>query len=147
MTVQQPKGFFKSKFNFGRWMGVADLKHNAKSLKTLVQRMTSIQEPEHEETYHEALERLGLSDADVKKRQQQFFVMACVYGILALCVVAYGCHLLWHDHLLSALMCLPILSVLLSFAFREHFWFTQLKHKRLGFTFREWLLTTIGRGA
>ncbi len=144
MATNKSKGFIRSRFNFTRWMGVADLKHNARSLKAMVNTMMTVAEPEFEETFEEAMARLNLSPEDVAARKKQFFMLALVYSILALCVLLYAIHLLWMRHFLSAFMCLPVLSVLLAFCFREHFWYTQLKHKRLGFTFKEWLLTTIG---
>lgn len=137
--MAKKKGFIRSTFQFSRWMGLREIKNNASSIKGLFTDLTKLEKPEFNETFADAKTRLNLSDADVSARAIYFLRLAIFYLFLALCIIGYAIYLYSFGDYIGTFMCLPIMSVLLSFCFKEHFWYTQLKYQRLGISFREWL--------
>ena len=137
--MAKKKGFIRSNFQFSRWMGMQEIKSNASNIRTLFNELTKYDQSEFSETFEEAIKRLNLSEQDIATRTIYFLRLSMLYLFFALCLVAYSIYLYYVGDLIGTLMCLPIISVLLSFCFKEHFWYTQMKHRRLGMNFRNWL--------
>lgn len=131
-------------FDIPRWIGAEHIGSQFRNIKAMMQSMTNPPPPEREETFKQAIKRLNMTQEDLEERQKNLFLMACIYFTLAIIIIGYGLFLLYAKKWMAMLMCIPIAAVLLSFAFREHFWFTQLKHKRLGFTFKDWWKAFLG---
>lgn len=131
--------YIRSFFDIPRWMGVNYLKHTAVSMRDLARTMFTIRKPEHEESFEQACKRLGLSEADVSERCQTFLRKAQVYLICCLLVLCYFIYLMLHGHYQASFLTASLTLMLFAFFFREHFWYTQIKHRRLGFTFAEWV--------
>lgn len=131
-------------FDIPRWIGAEHIGSQFRNIRALMHALTTTPTPEREETYEEAMVRMNLSAEDMDKRKQTLFIMSMVYVALGSLVIAYAIFLFCHEKWMATVMCIPITSVLFSFAFREHFWYIQLKHKRLGFTFKEWWKALLG---
>lgn len=137
--MAKKRGFFGSHFQFSRWIGLKNIKHNAASIRGLFNDLTKVEQPEVTETFEQAVTRLQLSSEDITNKTMFFLKLALLYLFFAVCIFIYGILLYNTGDLIGAIMCLPIFAVLCSFCFREHFWYTQMKQKRLGITAREWL--------
>lgn len=130
---------FQRFFDVSSWLGMAEIKKNTSNLKSLATILFTVAKPERRETFEEAVARFQLSEADIAKRQQAFFQIAMLYlagFILDICYVIY---LYATQRYMSAIMALAFAGVLFSMFFRQHFWYTQMKHRRLGFTFQQWV--------
>jgi len=57
--------------------------------------------------------------------------------------LTYTIYLFSHDHVLAAFACLPLVMVMFAFFFKYHFWFTQIKHQRLGLSVKEWFVALL----
>lgn len=130
----------RSIFNIPRWIGWHDLKKNASTISDLYRslfksRTVSV----FRETFEEAVERMGLSEADIAQVGRMYYVRSLVFAGVFLLGLAYQFFLLSHHYWGAALVMLSIDFMILSFWFREHFWYTQIKHRRLGLTFSQWL--------
>lgn len=91
------------------------------------------------ETYEEAMERLALTNDDIAQRKKEFHQLFLSFMCIGFAVVVYGAYMLFMGH-----PWLTLISMLLSLyafanAFKFHFWLYQIKQKRLGCTFKEWL--------
>ena len=56
-------------------------------------------------------------------------------GILSL---IYTVYLLINGFLLATVMGTLLTTLILVYAYREHFWYTQVKHRKLGLDFTAW---------
>ncbi len=65
--------------------------------------------------------------------------MALLYFAIAVGLFVYTIVLLSSYVFLGSLVSLILVVVALALAYREHFWFTQMKHRRLGLKFQDWL--------
>ena len=138
MSRQTVRGNFKRFFDVSAWLGTAEIKRNTKSLRALFQYLFVVKKPERKETFAEAVERYQLDDASLETRKKQFFMMAMVYLACCIVVLCYALYLYLHSHYRALFIAVAFGFMLFSLFFREHFWYTQIKHRRLGFTFSEW---------
>lgn len=100
-------------------------------------------EPGKPETFEQAIKRMGLTEADLEKRKKMFTTQVILYIVMSFLVLIYAIHLA-STHEVTGMFMAILVSVLgLAYAFRSHFWLFQLKQRRLGCTFKEWLSSTI----
>ena len=139
MPQGKSRKLVKTFLDVPRWVGVNEIVTVGKTVKDLGKRLVTPQQAERQETYEQAVKRLNLSQEDIDKRCRYWRMTSYVYLFSALCFLGYSIHLFLLEHYASSLTTLVFIAVLLAFAFREHFWYTQMKRRRLGFTFQEWL--------
>lgn len=136
--MARKKRFLGTHLNFSRWMGIGEIKSNARGIKRLFSSLGEFEESGVKETFAEAVLRLKLTEDDIKERTLHFLKVAMVYMFCAICLIIYALYLYFTRDYIGAFMCLPIISVILSFWFKEHFWYTQMKHRKLGMSGIEW---------
>lgn len=133
----------KSFVNVPRWMGAKDVGRTGhglfKALKSIV-----APAPKYTETFEEACKRMNLDVSMLKARQKAFLQTAMLYLAMALGMIIYAIYLMAESHWHAAIISLSLTVILLTFAFREHFWYTQMKNKRLGMSVQDWLNATFG---
>ena len=140
------KSFLKSFVNVPAWMGAGQLRRTADDISSLSRELFSLKRPPvREETFEAAVARFNLSEADLVRIQRNFGRLAAFYLFLAACLGLYALYLFCLSAALSGFMTLVLVLVTTSFAFKEHFWYVQMRQKRLGLSLKEWFLFTIGK--
>ena len=91
------------------------------------------------ETFEEAIARMNLTEADLKDRQKMFLMQTFVYLGVGLCVLGYAIWLAFQGYITGMLVTFLVALLAFSYAFRSHFWLFQLKKRKLGCTFKEYL--------
>ena len=132
---------FQRFFDVSSWLGTAEIKKNTSNLKSLAVTLFTVEKPQRRETFDEAVARYQLSEEDIKKRQQAFFQLAMLYLAGFTLDIFYVIYLFSTQRYMPAAMGLAFSGVLFSMFFRQHFWYTQMKNRRLGFTFQQWVLS------
>jgi len=128
--------------NFPAWMGLSRLKENNQKLGRLAKIVLMPQAIEiHRETFEDAVVRLELTEPAIQARQRYFKRLAMIYALIAALLLVYAFYLLIANQtVLGFVMTLVAVWVTLALAFKQHFWYTQMKVRRLGLSFTEWLL-------
>ena len=140
------KKFFKPLVDVPSWIGFGQLKERTGYIASVIKNIFTIDKPsESKETFDEAARRLHLDEAALSKRQKGLQRLLIIYFILNLAVAIYLIYSLWQSAWLASMASFGILAVLLGQLFRYHFWLFQLRQRRLGCTFREWLNGLVGR--
>lgn len=125
--------------NFPRWMGLRLIMSNGSAIVKMVQDMRIRPPAVRKETFEEAVARLNLSEEEIKSRMRHCLILSIIYSVAALILLVYTIYMVIHGHLGMILGIL--LTVLIAvFAYREHFWYFQMKTRMLGRTFKEWLI-------
>jgi intracellular multiplication protein IcmV len=130
--------------NFPAWMGLKQISSSGKNIKETATALLRQTKSTRQETFEEAVKRLGLNEQILKQRQQMFFRMAVAYSVMALALFSYAVYLLITDHFAAGFMSLVLTVVLLTLAFRQHFWYFEIKQRRLGCTVKEWFFHILG---
>ena len=132
--------------NVPQWMGLGELKHHGLNIYNVVRSAFTPQQAEHRESFEEAVARMGLSEQDLVTRQKYFFWMSLCYLAVALALLCYVGYLVWHHHFIAALLSSLLTILALALMYRESFYAMQMKRKKLGCTFRDWLNQFSWRG-
>ncbi|OGT47945.1 MAG: hypothetical protein A3E83_08915 [Gammaproteobacteria bacterium RIFCSPHIGHO2_12_FULL_41_20] len=130
---------WKTFFNPTAWFGYESFKSNNRMIGWLLRGLLFLSQPEQHETFEEAIQRLNLTDVDLRDTEQTYRVYAWFFVILGVAALVFGLYLLFHHGMfLSLLLSLSAMALFLSQAFKYHFWAFQIKHRKLGCTYREW---------
>jgi intracellular multiplication protein IcmV len=136
------KGFFKRNFNISQWSDYQRIKNSTNYLGGTVRRYFIPKKTQHSETFEEAVQRLGLSEEDLTIKAAALFKISMVMLIIGLCVFAYFVLQLFSGTWRSVLVSSVVMLLPLIFAFRYHFLHFQIKHRKLGCSFNEWVRQT-----
>ena len=135
----------KTFFNPSGWIDVESLKFQNDTIWSILKSLFTRVKPERIESFEEAMKRLNLTEADVKKSISSYRWYAFIFLILGLLVFFYAFYLLFTFFtILGFVLALAASGVFLSQAFKYDFWAFQMKSRRLGITFEEWKSHLLG---
>ena len=137
------KKFGKTFLDVPAWMGWSRLKSSSQAIGSTAKRLFIPQKPQIKEEFHEAINRLNLSEEDILDRQKSFLKLSIIFVIMGFMILIYAVYLAWSSYIRSAFIALGLTLLVFAIAFRYHFWYFQVKHRRLGCTLREWYHGTI----
>lgn len=133
------KKFVKPHVDIPKWVALDDMSDSITNVVDLGKTLFIPQKATFQETFEEALVRLNLTEADVAKREKEFIRLQFIFGGFALLVFAYCVYLLLESNFVCAVICFALISIILSQVFRYNFWAFQIRKRKLGCTFQEWL--------
>ncbi|MGD9109162.1 MAG: type IVB secretion system protein IcmV [Gammaproteobacteria bacterium] len=131
---------FKPAVDVKSWLGYENLKNNTKSLyywcrSLLVPKKTK----PRKETFDQAVARLRLTEEDLAKKSRNFIFQAYLFlGVAFFCFI-YAFYLFFKIKILAGGLVLILAAYLIIKAYLAHFWFFEIKHRKLGCSFKEWL--------
>lgn len=132
--------FFKSFVDVKKWSSYDEVSANAKTTVGLFRRLFHLSAQEtRQETYDEAIVRLGLTPEQIQERKKNFLYSALVYGAFALGFFLYFIYLLFQFRWYAACLTPILIALMVLAAYREHFWYMQMQKQKLGCNFHEWL--------
>lgn len=134
MTTSKKRSFF----GLNRMMGISILAHFTKSISKSCKQILKPQRSTSGETFAEACARLELTEADIDKRKKEFFIIFNVFAIFALAVFIYSVYLLWQRHVHGGIIGLAATALVLTQVFRYHFWYMQMKKRKLNCSLKDW---------
>ena len=135
--------------NFPAWLGWKQIAVTGRQIYSLAKDLTQKNKKEAmlQETFAQAMQRLNLTDVDVAKNCRTHLNLAIFYLICAVALFIYTIYLFgWHDYLIAPVVSLVLTILMLAFAYREHFWYFQMKKHKLGCSFKEWKAFILNRG-
>lgn len=129
----------KTFFNPLAWLGYNELKTYNKIIWDNLKDISTVAKPERAETFDAAMQRLNVTDADIARVSEAYLLYAIFFVIIsAFAFVAGFIFLIGYGNFAAFVLALACVAILLSYAFRFHFWHFQIKHRKLGCTFAEW---------
>ncbi|MFT3742019.1 MAG: type IVB secretion system protein IcmV [Gammaproteobacteria bacterium] len=138
--------FRNFKANTKRMLGWDQLKGSASNTYTSVREIWSRKKsaPSRKETFTEAVARLKLTEQDLIERRKSFFKTSLLFLGIAIALFVYTISLVFSKLILGSFIGLILVIMALALAYRDHFWYTQMKHRRLGLSFKDWFNYTFG---
>lgn len=145
MAKRRKRGLLKELVNFPRWMAASEVREKGQNIVDLAKDLTKVEESTRFETFTQAKARLNLTDAEIraqmKTRKTTGFVFAGIGGLLFL----YALVSLWQQSFMALLVSLMLSLIAFVLAFRESFFYMQMKKQKLGCTLAEWVDFILGR--
>jgi intracellular multiplication protein IcmV len=142
------RGFFGSIFNIREGVGYDQIASYGNIIKdTAKDVFTRPKMPEKIESFDDLAKRLNLSDSEIEKRAKGFLYYMLVYIIISLCLFGYFIYLLAKtgSSILAILVSFALGFAMLANAFRESFWYMQMKKRKLGCSMKEWFDFVLNR--
>lgn len=130
--------FLKGVFNVRYWSDWDRTKRGSVWLVDTLKKFFVIQEPTEVETFPQAMQRLKISNEDIEKRKRFLFGLAIFMATVAILLFGYAVYHLYYLNIAAFIISLVVMGIALVLAFRYHFWYYQLKVKKLGCSVREW---------
>lgn len=131
---------FRSLFNVKSWLGWNLLVQQGAWIQGMYQGLLRPpQVSSVKETFEEAVARHGYTPDFLKQQEANFSLAATVYLAVLTVGIMYLAWLMFKKQYMAATVMVPLNFMLFSFYFRESFWLMQIRHKRLGMGFQDWL--------
>lgn len=131
--------------DFPTWMNVKGLRESG---DTIFKTFKSLQEAnlsDRQETYEEAVSRLRLTEKDLLERMRQCLISAWIYFSVALLLFLYGFYLLIYVSFSGFVIAWVLTALAGVYAYRDAFWYYQMKVKKLGCSLLEFVNFITGR--
>ncbi len=90
------------------------------------------------ESFAVAAKRLKLSEKELVERQKGLLRLSIVMLVIAFLLFAYTVYLLVSGGYRGSIVSFVVTLIALVLAFRYHFWYFQIKERKLGCTIHEW---------
>lgn len=94
--------------------------------------------PTDGESFSEAVKLLNLSDESILTKQKSLFRLSILMVLAAVLIFVYAGYQLFYGSIKAFLVSIIVTMIALVLAFRYHFWYFQMKNRKLGCTFNEW---------
>lgn len=138
-AYEKTKGTVKYFFNIPAWIGSENVTDSGRWVLDLWNRLTHVSKSERQETFEEALERLGLTEEEIQERYKVFNRMAWLMVFMFFLGAVYTIYLAKTASLTILLASFGILVFLFALFMRYSFWAYQIKERRLGSSFSDWM--------
>lgn len=133
--------FIGSMYNFKGWLGYQEIASGANVIKDAVNTFTNTEEIHRKypsEKFQEAAARMNLSQADIENLEHGYYRNFLVFLAVGLMIALYSLYRFAMGQWLSGWVSMMMMIVIFVFSLASHFWYFQIKHRKLGCTFREW---------
>jgi len=128
-----------------QWLGMDSIKQNGKLIGDIAKGAFRIDKKQSQvsgKSFEECLRHYGVTEEGLKKRMENALQVVWFCLILAGILLPYSIYLIFTAKVLAGVVALILMFVMLSYAFREHFQYFQMKERRLGCTFKDWFNAT-----
>ncbi|MGQ3889896.1 type IVB secretion system protein IcmV [Legionella sp. CNM-1927-20] len=134
---------FKTIFNVRAWTDFDRLnaftQYLANGVKFLfIPQKKDISSNEALTKFDAAMAAMNLTEADLIARQKGLYRLSLLMCFAAFGLLCYAIYHLFYGGIHAVVISLVLTLVALALAFRYHFWYYQIRERKLGCTFREW---------
>jgi intracellular multiplication protein IcmV len=130
--------FFSRIMNFRLWSDYDRTKSMTQYYVGLIKRLFLPKPKKATESFESAMSRLNLTENDLKQQQKGLFRVTIIMLIMAVLLFSYAIYHVLYGTLLAAGVSIVLTMLALVLAFRYHFWYFQIKQRKLGCSINEW---------
>lgn len=135
------RNFFARTYNFKQWLGYGHVKNGATLVSSMASSLLHDIKPTKsiDESFEQAVNRLGLTEKDLISRQQGYFRNFWLMLLLALLLAIYCVYNFYIFNFYAGFISMFMMLAAFSTSIFMHFWYFQIKKRKLGCTIKEWL--------
>ncbi len=90
------------------------------------------------ESFDAAIARMNLSDQDLQAKQSALYRLSILMCTAAIFIFGYAIYHLYYGSYRAVIISFILMLIALALAFRYHFWYFQIKTRKLGCSISEW---------
>ncbi len=140
MSAAKKTGKVLFNFKVKDWFGFDFIAKETTLIKDGFKNVFTKEQAERTETFDEAMQRLELTEQDLENRTTEFTRLFIIFILMSVAIFCYSIFIsIKFSNIGGFFMGLAITVYCLTHAFRYHFWLFQIKHRKLGCTFKQWL--------
>lgn len=129
---------FRRIINIRAWMDYDRTKAGFVYLKNGFKKLFVPQKATTAENFDEVVKKMNLTENDIRSRQNSLWRLTVFMLVIAGLIFVFAGYHLFNGHLRATLLSLVVMLIALVLAFRYHFWYFQIKERKLGCSIREW---------
>lgn len=129
---------FRKVINIRYWSDYDRTKAGFLYLKQGFQKLFVPQKAQRADDFEEAVKKMNLTELDLSSRMNSLWRLSILMVVVASLIFVFAVYHLFSGHFSAALLSLVVMSIALVLAFRYHFWYFQIKQRKLGCTIKEW---------
>lgn len=129
---------FNRIINIRAWFDLARIKAATTYLLNGTKKFLIPQSAEAGESFEQAVAKFKLTETDLKLKQKALWRLSVLMVTVAGLIFIYCCYNIFLGHFIAAGLSLIVTFIALVLGFRYHFWYFQIKQRKLGCTFRQW---------
>ena len=138
------RGHLMNSFRVSEWMGVSLMVKSGRSIYSMYENLVTPPQARRKESFHEAVDRLDISEKDIRKQITYYKLTSSLYGLFSVFGVIYAAILYVYGTRGAFIMACSYCCLIGSFFFRESFWYMQIKKRRLGMRPLDWFKFMVG---
>jgi intracellular multiplication protein IcmV len=134
-------GVIKNVFNVRKWSDFDRMRAFTSYLGTGIKKMVvPRKEPvaDTKNTFASTVSAMNLSEKDLASRCKGLYRLSVLMCTVAFCIFAYAVYHMVYGSIKAVIVSLVVSLIALTLAFRYHYWYFQIKERKLGCTFKEW---------
>ena len=135
--------FIRKRLNFREWLGLDILIDITFRLINMTRDLILLPTPKEKDSFEQVQAKLGLNSADILIRQNRLAALSLFMLFLAAAMFVYLIYQCRYGSYRGIIITTALVSMILGFAFRYHFWYMQFREKKLGLTLNEWFHYTV----
>lgn len=90
------------------------------------------------ESFETAQKKMNLTDAELVGRQRALLRLSLLMVLISGLIFSYSIYHFINAHFKAGMISLVVMMIAVTLAFRYHFWYFQIKNRKLGCTIQEW---------
>ncbi len=142
-SSSRTKNVFRRIFNVKTWGDWDRMRSFTLYLTRGFKKFFIPQKAEVRESFEAAKARLNLSDKDLIARQKGLLRLSLLMVSMAVVLFIYAIYHFFTGGYIAFILSLVVMAIALVLAFRYHFWYFQIKNRKLGCTLNEWFMQGI----
>lgn len=140
------KRFVKPFIDVPRWMQWSKLVSYGRDIRVLASKVFVLKEAQSKESFNEACQRFGLTPEELQLRYRGLKRLLTFYLASAIIILGYTIYLFSQGYIRGGLSGLAVTAAVMAFAFRQHFWMTQIRLGHLGLSLQAWRQSIFSKG-
>lgn len=144
MKKNKPKktlGVFKSIFNIRQWTDYDRMRAFTHYVGDAFKRVfvpQKIKKVDTKTSFKEAVTNMHMTEEGLERRKKALYRLSILMTLLGFCIFLYTIYQLVWGGIAAAVVSLVLSAIGFVLAFRYHFWYFQIRERKLGCTLREW---------
>lgn len=134
-------GVIKNVFNVRKWSDFDRMRAFTNYLGTGIKRMVIPRKEavaDTKKTFAATVSEMKLSEKDLAARSKGLYRLSILMCVIAFCIFSYAVYHMIYGSIKAVIVSLVVSLIALVLAFRYHYWYFQIKERKLGCTFKEW---------
>lgn len=125
-------------FDLRSWFDFDRIKSFTLYLMNGFKKMFIPQTGNYGEAFQDAMVRFHITEKELHNKKNALLRLSLLMCGVSICIFGYAIYQMFFGNVKATLVSIVVTFIALALSFRYHFWYFQIKKRKLGCTFHEW---------